>query len=186
MVIVRKALGIVILVLLLAVIASAVPRYRAVPPVAGQSWTSLPMERLEKAWQYLQNATDTCFEGEIASVLLKRPLAILKVETDEGYHNVLLHPLWNWAGVEIITGEQIQVEGKLVNFGGKEYVFPLKVTLKGKTLDFTQYLSSIHKKIARLRNRVPQGYWDRCPGWRYPRYRAPRFCPPARTPGYRW
>jgi len=184
-VIVRRTLGIVILVLLLAVVASAVPRYRAAPPVAGKSWASLPMERLERACRYLQNATDVSFEGEIASVLLKRPLAMLKVETDEGYHNVLLHPLWNWAGVEIITGEQIQVEGKLVNFGGKEYVLPLKVALKDKTFDFTQYLSSIRKKIARLRNRVPQGYRDRCPGWRYPRYRAPRFRPPARTPGYR-
>ena len=39
----RRTLGIVILVLLLAVVASAVPRYRAAPPVAGQSWASLPM-----------------------------------------------------------------------------------------------------------------------------------------------
>gem|GEM_PF-2536604 len=186
----RKTLGITILVSLLAVVVAAAPKYWAAPPITGRDWVNPPvnppMERLERTWQYLKNATDVSFEGEVASVLLGRPLAVLKVETDEGSRNVLLHPLWNWADVEIITGEQIQVEGKLVKFRGKEYVLPLKVTLKDKTLDFTQYLSNIRNRIARLRHRIPQGYWDRCPGWRYPGYWTPRFRPPARTPGYRW
>ncbi|MDI3517233.1 MAG: hypothetical protein PWP37_1401 [Thermotogota bacterium] len=173
------------LMLAFSVALLAAPRFWDAPAPGYQNWNFPPEEKLERARAYLKNATDVSFEGEIVAIAFERP-AVLKVETDDGTREVLLHPLWRLAGVELSMGQKILVEGKLIQKAGEEYVLPLKVTVGEKTVDFTQYLAKLKNKIAQLRTRTFRPYGYRCPCWGYPGYGAPRLRPPARTPGYRW